>query len=84
MLRLKAAVTPGGVVVGGEEGGDGFVGGGGEVGAEQEASPGWSWARRLVRMARGFAGREVADAGADVEGEDGVVGGRSMRYGSVM
>ena len=74
ILRLKAAVTPGGVVVGGEQGGDGFGGAGCEVGAEQQGVAGSELGAEAGEDLAGFGGGEVADAGADVEGENAGVG----------
>ncbi len=64
-----------GVVVGVEEGGDRFVGAGGQVGAEEEGVAGVELGAEVGEDALGFGGGEVADAGADVEGQDLVVGG---------
>ena len=48
---------------------------GGEVGAEEEGIAGLELAAEVLEDGAGFRGGEVADAGADVEGEDaGVVG----------
>ena len=70
-----------GVVVGGEEGGDGLVGAGGEVGAEQEGVAGVELGAEVGEDAVGFSGGEVADAGADVEGQDLVVRRSNQRDG---
>ena len=60
----------GGVVVGGEEGFDGFVGAGGEVRAEEEGVARGEVGAETAEDGGGLGGREVADAGADVKGED--------------
>ena len=60
----------GGVVVGGEEVGYGFLGVGTEVGAEEESVAGLEVGAEALEDGRRFGWGEVADAGADVEGED--------------
>ena len=53
----------------------GLLGAGGEVGAEQEGVAGLEVGAEAAEDGVGFFGGEVADAGADVEGEDaGAVG----------
>ena len=63
-----------GVVVGGEQGGDGLVGVGGQVDAEEQGVAGREFGAEAGEDLAGFVGGEVADAGADVEGENFGVG----------
>ena len=73
-VEVEGGGDAGGVVVGGEDGGDGLVGAGGEVGAEEEGVAGLEVGAEAAEDGVGFVGREVADAGADVEGEDAAAG----------
>ena len=75
MLRLKAAVTPWASSYALTRVEMDLLGPGARSVPRRRASPGANWARRLVRMALASAWGEVADAGADVEGEDGGSGG---------
>ena len=73
-VEVEGGGGSGGVVVGGEEGGDVFVRAGGEVGAEEESVAGEELGAEVGEDAVGVVGGEVADAGADVEGEGAGVG----------
>ena len=55
-----------------------------EVGAEQEGVAGLELGAQVGEDGAGLGGGEVADAGADVEGEDAGVGGALEAEGSVM
>ena len=74
------------VVIGGEHGGDGFVRAGCEVGAEEESVSGGEMRAEAAQDGDGLGVREVADAGADVEGEDAVVVGavEGVAFGDVV
>ncbi len=74
-VEVEVGGDTGGVVVGGQDGGDGFVGAGGEVGAEEEGVAGLEVGAEAAEDGVGVVGGEVADAGADVEGEDAAAGG---------
>ena len=77
-VEVEGGGGAGGVVVGGEEGSFGFVrvrlSAGAEVGAEEEGIAGEELGAEVAEdVARVFGG-EVADAGADVEGQGAGVG----------
>jgi hypothetical protein len=83
-VEVEVGGDAGCVVVGGQDGGDGLVGAGGEVGAEEEGVAGLEVGAEAAEDGVGFLRREVADAGADVEGEDaspGVGAGGKMLEG---
>src|SRR6266851_395985 len=63
-----------GVIVGGEEGGLALVAAGNEVGAEQKFVAGEELGAEVAEDLGCVAGGEVADAGADVEGEGAGIG----------
>ena len=65
----------GGVVVSREQRLDGLGFAGGEIGAEQQRVTGGEMGAERAQDGCGLGGREVADAGADVEREDAVVRG---------
>ena len=78
-VAVEGGGDTGGIVVGVEDGLDGLgragVGAGGEVGAKEQAVSGMELRAEVGQEPGGFRGREVADAGADIEGEDaGVLG----------
>ena len=74
-VEVEGCGDAGGVVVGGEEVGFVFVlVPGARSVPRRRVSPGRSWARRLREDVVGVGGGEVADAGADVEGEGAGVG----------
>ena len=76
----------GGVIVGGDERGGSFAGAGGEIDAEEERVAGFEVGAEVGEDGDLFLGTEVADAGADVEREDGVVGraGDGEGFGGVV
>ena len=68
-VAVEGGGDAGGIVVGGEEGGDGLVGAGGEVRAEEEGVAGAELGAEVAEEIGGLPRGEVADGGADVEGE---------------
>ena len=74
-VEVESCGDAGYVVVGGEDGGDGLVSAGGEVDAKEEGVAGLEVRAEAAQDGLGFVGGEVADAGADVEGEDAGAGG---------
>ena len=68
-VEVEGGGHSGGIVVGGEEGGFVFVRAGGQVGAQQKGVAGLELGSEVEEYLAGLFGGEVADAGADVEGE---------------
>ena len=73
-VAVEGGGDSGGIVVGGEQSGDGLPRAGGEVDAEQESVAGVELGAEAGEDSAGLRGGEVADAGADVEGENAGVG----------
>jgi len=73
-VEVEGGGGAGGVVVRGEEGGDVFVLAGTEVGAEEEGVAGEELGAEVAEDLAGVRWGEVADAGADVQGQGAGVG----------
>ena len=85
-VAVERGGDAGGVVVGGDECGDGFMRARSEVGAEQQRISRSELAAEVLEETCGFGGGEVADAGADVEGKGAGVAGacEGERIGNVV